>query len=204
MLRCLPSIAAAENAFRYVVASGISAGAAYPYTGAVGPCQAGTRARVVRAKSFTEVASYSDAALMTAVARQPVAVAVAADSSCFQFYSSGVMNCPSCGVGLNHAVLLVGYGVDPATGLAYYRIRNQWGTYWGEATRFSAHWRALSVLLWPSRCMPSSSWTLIPSLACRRQRLHEAHPWSRSGVCRHVRHPHGFLFRQRVIAIELL
>jgi len=141
---------AAENAFRYVIASGISAGAAYPYTGAVGPCQAGARARVVRAKSMTAVNSYSDPALMAAVAQQPVAVAVAADSTCFQFYSSGVLNCASCGTGLNHAVLLVGYGVDPATGLAYYRIRNQWGTYWGESTcRVSPCLHA--VLLCPPR-----------------------------------------------------
>jgi len=43
---------------------------------------------------------------------------------------SGVVDLKYCGPP-NHAVLIVGYGVDPKDG-AYWLIKNSWNTYWGE------------------------------------------------------------------------
>jgi len=76
----------------------------------------------------------TESALLTALAKGPVSVAIQADQSCFQSYRSGVLSEASClcGQSLNHGVLLVGAGTDAATGLDYWLIKNSWGNRWGD------------------------------------------------------------------------
>lgn len=51
---------------------------------------------------------------------QPVAVGVEVQSS-FQLYAGGVYGGTlGCGARLNHALLVVGFGTDPDTGLDYW------------------------------------------------------------------------------------
>lgn len=69
---------------------------------------------------------------MAAVAAQPTTLALCAASSDFWYYKSGVFNSPNCGTCLNHAVLAIGYGVDAATNLPYWIIKNSWSVNWGE------------------------------------------------------------------------
>ena len=115
--------------FKYVVANGLTTGAAYPYV-ASGPnaCKAKGLPVVANISSFKDVIPNSLTGLMTALAQQPVSVAVEADQSVFQFYSSGVMTKP-CGTALDHGVLAVGYGT--LGGLDYYKVKNSWGPSWG-------------------------------------------------------------------------
>ena len=68
--------------------------------------------------------------LKAAIAKQPVSVLVDAGSSEFYTYESGVLDGPSCGSYVNHAVLAVGYGIED--GLEYYLVKNSWGPYWGD------------------------------------------------------------------------
>ena len=68
--------------------------------------------------------------MMQALTQQPVSVAIEADQKAFQLYKSGVFT-GECGVNLDHGVLVVGFG--SMSGSDYYRIKNSWGTTWGDA-----------------------------------------------------------------------
>ena len=59
----------------------------------------------------------------------PIAIAVGANP--FKTYGGGIMNITQCPNNtINHVVTLVGYGVSG--GVPFWRIKNQWGTTWGE------------------------------------------------------------------------
>merc|ERR1712048_591562 len=58
-------------------------------------------------------------------------LAIAVDATPFQSYHGGIMQNPSCSkTRLDHAINIVGYG---SASVPYWKIRNSWGTSWGEA-----------------------------------------------------------------------
>lgn len=83
-----------------------------------------------RVKTFYDVENNIDA-LVAAIAKQPVSVAIEADQQSFQFYKSGVFDDPSCGDTLDHGVAAVGYGTTD-DGRDYFKVRNSWGSSWGD------------------------------------------------------------------------
>merc|ERR1711957_1091045 len=69
-------------------------------------------------------------ALKGGLEQGPVSVAIQADEKLFSMYQSGVFDA-QCGTELDHAVLLVGYGVEGDQ--EYWIMKNSWGTSWGES-----------------------------------------------------------------------
>ncbi len=116
---------------------GLCTETAYPYvsgtTLTAGTCQKScSLVSGSKVTSSVAVTANSDNAMMTALTKQPVSVAIEADQRSFQLYSSGVFS-GACGTNLDHAVLLVGYGTDSSSGLDYYILKNSWGTSWGSS-----------------------------------------------------------------------
>jgi KDEL-tailed cysteine endopeptidase len=124
-----------DFAFDFIVANGgIDTEASYPYTGEEGTCDAGRRDRhVVTIDGFEDVPPNDEAALLQAVANQPVSVAIEADQRAFQLYAGGVFD-EECGTALNHGVLVVGYGsfANRTHHTPYWLIKNSWGPEWGH------------------------------------------------------------------------
>jgi C1A family cysteine protease len=121
-----------NNAFNYVIQNGgICSEQDYKYGGSDSKCMASSCNPVAHFSSYVNVKPNSTHALMTAVASQPVSVAVEADGLDWQFYSSGIVT-DSCGINLDHGVLIVGYGTKYTTqSQDYWLVKNSWGEDWG-------------------------------------------------------------------------
>lgn len=124
-----------DSAFQYVMSvGGLASQEDYPYTATDGKCKTGLK-RYGKITNFADVPANSSAALKAAIAKQPVAVAIEADTFTFQGYSGGVINDNSCGTNLDHGVIAVGYSdgdSDNEASIPYYKVRNSWGASWGE------------------------------------------------------------------------
>jgi hypothetical protein len=75
----------------------------------------------------------TESKLMTLVSTYGAAVSyIYASDSAFGNYANGVFDgCTSQTI--NHAIMVVGYGKDSASGKNYWLVKNSWGTGWGNA-----------------------------------------------------------------------
>jgi len=124
-----------DDGFKYLASKGDETEASYAYTAKTGTCNSqkqsaadGVAKGVITGAKDVTPQSCSD--MMAAVAEGPVSVAIEADQTGFQHYSSGVFS-GTCGTTLDHGVLVVGYGTD--SGKDYWKVKNSWGTTWGDA-----------------------------------------------------------------------
>lgn len=97
--------------------------------------ESGNVPAAVGINGWTKLPGNDYKAVMNALTKiGPLAIAVSA--SCWASYEKGIFDSQQCKMStintVNHAVLMVGYGVDEITGEKYYKIRNSWGTTFGE------------------------------------------------------------------------
>jgi C1A family cysteine protease len=126
-----------DDAFKFdEKQGGLCSEAVYPYQARQGPeCITNcTDVPGSKVTSFVDVPAKDEMALLSAIAMQPIAVAIQANQFVFQFYKTGVITDDSCGsrASIDHGVLAVGYGTDLETQEPYFLIKNSWGATWGE------------------------------------------------------------------------
>jgi len=119
-----------------------------------GSCEVGAR-DAQYAKDYEYVGGYYGAATEEKIMDDiyhngPSVIAIDAPSSLFS-YGGGVFKCdgvPHEGTNLefmhawektNHALVAVGWGVEPENGMKYWTIMNSWGADWGKSGFFKLH-----------------------------------------------------------------
>lgn len=120
----------ASLAFNYYQNHYAESETAYPYTAKTGACNYNSAAAtVVKTTGWTNVTANSPDSMKSALANNPLSVAIQANQLVFQMYSSGVFTDTSCGTQLDHATNVVGWGTTGT--MEYWIMRNSWGTAWG-------------------------------------------------------------------------
>ncbi|KAG8385456.1 hypothetical protein BUALT_Bualt03G0047200 [Buddleja alternifolia] len=121
-----------DNAFEFILHNnGLTTESNYPYKGTDSTCNSQKEAsHAAKITGHEDVPANNESALLKAVAKQPVSVAIDASGMAFQFYSGGVFT-GDCGTELDHGVTAVGYGTSE-DGTKYWLVKNSWGSSWGE------------------------------------------------------------------------
>lgn len=121
------------NAFNWIKSNGgVATRAAYPYLAKDSTCYTGRTKYSFSSGSAVETAMGNEASLLTSVNVGPVAVGIQSDPYIMN-YVSGVYS-GACGRDLDHAVVVVGYGTSGTQN--YWKVRNSWGSSWGEGGYF--------------------------------------------------------------------
>jgi C1A family cysteine protease len=129
-----------ESAFSYVIntangktgvvqTNGLETQSAYPYTsgstGVTGSCAAKAGTGVVGITKYTTITTGETSMTDYVGNTGPLSVCLCAAN--WNLYTGGIMS--SCCNLIDHCVQAVGYD----TGAGYWKVRNQWGTSWGES-----------------------------------------------------------------------
>ena len=125
-----------DSAFKFMINDRQCDEVEYPYTSGVTETKS-------KCHSCDELTSFSacydvmpnnQVDLKAAVLKNPVVIGIEADTYYFQSYSGGILTSPLCGTTIDHAVEIVGFGVE--NDVKYWTVRNSWGADWGEEGYF--------------------------------------------------------------------
>ena len=131
-----------EYAYTWIKKNGIMLDEDYPYIGKKSTCKSDKSKYVdmvvtgyFKLGGSSSIFSCADEYEIKEFLYEMGPLAAALNANPLQTYTSGVLvanstDCPSSGI--NHAVLIVGYGTDPSVGLDYWIVKNSWGESWGE------------------------------------------------------------------------
>lgn len=121
-----------DSAFKFMIQQKQCNESEYPYTSGVTE----TKSKCHACDEFTSFTSCytipanNQVQLKKSVLKNPVVIGIEADTYYFQSYSTGILTSSLCGTTIDHAVEIVGFGVENDT--KYWTIRNSWGEDWGE------------------------------------------------------------------------
>jgi len=147
-----------DRGIAYIGEAGACSESSYTYTATDGTCAVSSCSMTLAPGTVSGVKSVGTNAdaMKTALMTAPVSIALNANGRNFQLYSSGVMT-DKCHGFTDHAVLAVGYGTS-TDGTPYFRVKNSWGTSWGDAGYFKVSQdNALCTLSEPSAVAVISS-----------------------------------------------
>jgi C1A family cysteine protease len=126
-------------AFEYVIkVGGIESDSQYPYDSGMSSnwdaCKFNESKVVATFTSWTNVPALNSTAFLQALATQPLAVAVDADSDDWMDYSGGMFfgMCDSDPSSLDHAITAVAFDLDKTLQTGSVIFKNSWGEDWGD------------------------------------------------------------------------
>jgi hypothetical protein len=123
------------TALSYIADHGVLSEASHPYMAVNGASCPGNGSRYIQ--GFQVIGATDVTAMMQAVSQYGAVVSIIQVLSDFVFYQGGIYNNSACtGAALSHAITIIGYGTDTATGLDYWLVKNSFGRQWGEGGFF--------------------------------------------------------------------
>ncbi|KAF1744179.1 hypothetical protein MXB_3035 [Myxobolus squamalis] len=119
-----------ESVYRYCMDHGLSNSSDYPYYAAENQCSRENHNNSYKLQGYKGLTKGDEANLLRAIYYVgPISIAFDSGHDEFNFYTSGIINIPSCTTyNRRHAVLAVGYNL---TETPYLLVKNSFGTEWG-------------------------------------------------------------------------
>jgi len=121
------------DVFNYSKAHLHTSRASYPYTGKKGVCESEkVKTGTVKCSDWKTITPNNGNMILIALQKQPVVVSLQASSNVFKLYTGGIISSDDCGTIIDHSALVVGYTFGHQNMESAWKIKNSWGTNWGE------------------------------------------------------------------------